>query len=180
MQVSQPQQQQPTQQVAFETKGAPHKMPFNPAAKPFKFSGGKAPFGKPHHVVPFSKPSVTPFPKPSFAGKPQQAPAQFPPTPSTIIKPPRFYSNQIFIVPRSKPGTETITGDQAAIDGDCICERGDAIIICQKCGSELIGRAQQKCASHPRKIPLMDHRECLNAECRSIKLVEVSMDEDNF
>lgn len=87
------------------------------------------------HVAPFSKPSVVvPFSKPSFINKAPQAAPQFPPTPSTIIKPPRFYSNQIFIVPRAKPtGSDAVSGVVQATDsGDCICEREDAIIICQK------------------------------------------------
>jgi hypothetical protein len=46
MQVSQQPTTQPPPQKAFEAKGVPHKVQFNPAAKPFKFSGGVKPFSK--------------------------------------------------------------------------------------------------------------------------------------
>ncbi|KAI6215281.1 hypothetical protein M3Y94_00367300 [Aphelenchoides besseyi] len=122
------------------------------------------------HATAISSPTV-PF------AKPRPVP-QFPPTPSTIIKPPRFYSNQSLIVPRSKPNVSKDRVEAKPDDASCICERDEGIVICQKCGCELLGRVQQKCEAHPRKMCLMDHRECANAACRSIHLVEVSLDEE--
>lgn len=46
-----------------------------------------------------------------------------------------------------------------------------------RCGAELLGRVQMRCAAHPRKLCLMDQRDCPNAECRSIALVEVTLEE---
>jgi hypothetical protein len=118
---------QTTNGTAFEGKGdfKPHRFPPTPststpyAKKPFA-AYAKQPYSK--HPIPIAKPSAQSFNKP---------PAQFPPTPSTIIKPPRFYSNQSLIVPRSKPNLSG-TDNRAHEEEDCICERDDAIIICQK------------------------------------------------
>ncbi|KAI1729528.1 hypothetical protein DdX_01774 [Ditylenchus destructor] len=57
----------------------------------------------------------------------------------------------------------------------CICERPAGMIICRRCGSELLGRVQQACPAHPKRINLMDHRECVKAFCRSIQLTEVPL-----
>ncbi|CAD5221612.1 unnamed protein product [Bursaphelenchus xylophilus] len=109
----------------------------------------------------------------NFQPKPRPVP-QFPPTPQTIIKPPRFYSNNIFIVPRSKPGTHIPESDTTK---ECVCERPEAIVICRKCGSELLGRVQMTCPAHPRKMCLMDQRECPSSTCRSIALMEVTLED---
>ncbi|KAI6240143.1 hypothetical protein M3Y99_00501000 [Aphelenchoides fujianensis] len=132
------------------------------SSSPFK--GRIHPAAASTSVPPFAKPRPTP---------------QWPPTPSSIIKPPRFYSNQSMIVPRSKPNVskDRLEPRGSTLDKECICERDEGIVICQKCGSELLGRVQQKCEAHPRKMCLMDHAVCANAGCRSIHLVEVSLDE---
>ncbi|KAI1721068.1 hypothetical protein Ddc_07503 [Ditylenchus destructor] len=57
----------------------------------------------------------------------------------------------------------------------CLCERPAGMIICRRCGSELLGRVQQACPAHPKRINLMDHRECVKAFCRSIQLTEVPL-----
>uniref|UniRef100_A0A7E4VH87 TRAF-type domain-containing protein n=1 Tax=Panagrellus redivivus TaxID=6233 RepID=A0A7E4VH87_PANRE len=56
---------------------------------------------------------------------------------------------------------------------ECICERAETMIVCQRCGSELFGRIQRPCPAHPKRIQLMDHNECVNKHCRSIQLLEV-------
>uniref|UniRef100_A0A914Z6M0 Uncharacterized protein n=1 Tax=Panagrolaimus superbus TaxID=310955 RepID=A0A914Z6M0_9BILA len=56
---------------------------------------------------------------------------------------------------------------------DCICERDEMMIVCQRCGTELFGRIQRQCPAHPKRIQLMDHSECANKFCRSLQLVEV-------
>uniref|UniRef100_A0A915CN88 Uncharacterized protein n=1 Tax=Ditylenchus dipsaci TaxID=166011 RepID=A0A915CN88_9BILA len=53
----------------------------------------------------------------------------------------------------------------------CICERPAAMIICRRCGSELYGHVQRVCQVHPKRINLMDHKEC--SFCRSIHLSEI-------
>ncbi|KAE9552738.1 hypothetical protein FO519_004055 [Halicephalobus sp. NKZ332] len=62
---------------------------------------------------------------------------------------------------------------------NCICERPEMMIICQRCGSELFGRIQRTCPAHPNSIQLMDHGECPNKFCKSIQLVEVTTTEEN-
>ncbi|CAD5215664.1 unnamed protein product [Bursaphelenchus okinawaensis] len=110
---------------------------------------------------------------PAFHSKPRPVP-QFPPTPKTIIKPPRFYSNQSLIVPRSKPTGPTTESEN---NKECVCERPEAIVICRKCGSELLGRIQMSCPAHPRKMCLMDQRECPSTTCRSIALMEITLED---
>lgn len=72
---------------------------------------------------------------------------------------------------------------------ECICERAEGIVLCQRlvfecicdfvfrCGFELRGRLQRACPSHPKKICLMDHRECPSKFCRSVQLIEVALDD---
>ncbi|VDK83995.1 unnamed protein product [Litomosoides sigmodontis] len=58
---------------------------------------------------------------------------------------------------------------------NCICNRPASHIVCTRCGFELVGRLQKVCPDHPKKLALMDHRECPNRLCKSIHLVEVSL-----
>ncbi|MFH4973570.1 hypothetical protein AB6A40_000279 [Gnathostoma spinigerum] len=55
----------------------------------------------------------------------------------------------------------------------CICDRPLCHIVCTRCGFELTGRLQRVCPVHPKKLALMDLRECGNKMCRSVHLVEV-------
>jgi hypothetical protein len=120
---------------AFEGKGVgAHKF------KPHCFSPNAVPFS------PNSKQPVIPFAKPSLKGLTGQAPInktpQFPPTPSTIIKPPRFYSNQSLIIPRSKPNLGNVVNVVSDSDKECICEREDGIVICQRLVKNFTKRKQ--------------------------------------
>uniref|UniRef100_A0A183D9R4 TRAF-type domain-containing protein n=1 Tax=Gongylonema pulchrum TaxID=637853 RepID=A0A183D9R4_9BILA len=58
---------------------------------------------------------------------------------------------------------------------NCICDRPASHIVCTRCGFELVGRLQKVCPEHPKKLALMDHRECPNRLCKSIHLIEVSL-----
>uniref|UniRef100_A0A914E3G9 Uncharacterized protein n=1 Tax=Acrobeloides nanus TaxID=290746 RepID=A0A914E3G9_9BILA len=75
------------------------------------------------------------------------------------------------IVKGQKTTVESQTGE------GCICERPEGVVLCQRCGFELKGRLQRACSSHPKKICLMDHRECPNKFCRSVHLIEVPLDD---
>jgi hypothetical protein len=120
----------------------------------------------------------------------------FPQGPPPPTRPPRFYYSRPlapqYIVPRRggprfAPGMRTPFGNpfspefhpQLIKSGsneppkDCICERPEMMIVCQRCGSELFGRIQRQCPAHPKRIQLMDHSECANKFCRSLQLVEV-------
>ncbi|CAI4231206.1 unnamed protein product [Auanema sp. JU1783] len=55
----------------------------------------------------------------------------------------------------------------------CICKRPESHIICKRCGYEGFGRVQVVCIQHPMKLNLMDLRECPEALCRSILIVEL-------
>uniref|UniRef100_A0A0N5AQB2 DUF3795 domain-containing protein n=1 Tax=Syphacia muris TaxID=451379 RepID=A0A0N5AQB2_9BILA len=60
---------------------------------------------------------------------------------------------------------------------NCICDRPPCHVVCTRCGFELMGRLQKVCPVHPKKLALMDHRECPNRSCKSIRLIEVSNDQ---
>ncbi|EJD73741.1 hypothetical protein LOAG_18853, partial [Loa loa] len=88
----------------------------------------------------------------------------FPPTPSGCI-PKR---NDILL-------NDIQIQDTVAPSNNCICNRPASHIVCTRCGFELVGRLQKVCPEHPKKLALMDHRECPNRLCKSIHLIEVSL-----
>ncbi|CAG9538526.1 unnamed protein product [Cercopithifilaria johnstoni] len=89
----------------------------------------------------------------------------FPPTPSGCI--PKHSHN--------RPPNDTQMTDATVSSNNCICNRPASHIVCTKCGFELVGRLQKVCPDHPKKLALMDHRECPNRLCKSIHLIEVSL-----
>uniref|UniRef100_A0AC34Q5L5 Uncharacterized protein n=1 Tax=Panagrolaimus sp. JU765 TaxID=591449 RepID=A0AC34Q5L5_9BILA len=107
------------------------------------------------------------------------------------VRPPRFYYSRPlapqYMPPRPRfgnvhsfmPGPMIPSPQKVETPKNCICERPEMTIICQRCGSELFGRIQRQCPAHPKSIQLMDHRECANKFCRSIQLVEVATTEVN-
>jgi hypothetical protein len=132
--------------------------------------------------------------------RPNFSPGSFQPGPPPPFRPPRFYYSRPlapqYIVPRrgggprysssaamrspySPPTFSSEFHPQLIKQGssepplNCICERDDMMIVCQRCGTELFGRIQRQCPAHPKRIQLMDHSECANKFCRSLQLVEV-------
>ncbi|VDN54923.1 unnamed protein product [Dracunculus medinensis] len=53
----------------------------------------------------------------------------------------------------------------------CICHRPATTVKCCECGTEFQGHAERTCNEHPRRINLMDIREC--PKCRSRLLEEL-------
>ncbi|KAL3085223.1 hypothetical protein niasHS_010292 [Heterodera schachtii] len=82
------------------------------------------------------------------------------------------------------PQLKSVVGPAAAEKGTdgqkepCICERDQALVVCRRCGHDLIGRVQLCCPQHPKRISLMDLRECPNSACRSVQLSEVKLPTD--
>ncbi|VDN06635.1 unnamed protein product [Thelazia callipaeda] len=70
---------------------------------------------------------------------------------------------------------DTPLKDEIISSVNCICDRPASHIVCTRCGFELVGRLQKVCPNHPKKLALMDHRECPNRLCKSIHLIEVSL-----
>lgn len=52
---------------------------------------------------------------------------QFPPTPQTVVKPPRFYPNR-----PASPKVSSAEVAASSIPKNCICDRPPAMIICRK------------------------------------------------
>ncbi|VIO90587.1 Uncharacterized protein BM_BM6253 [Brugia malayi] len=73
------------------------------------------------------------------------------------------------------PNDTQIQDTTASSNNNCICNRPASHIVCTRCGFELVGRLQKVCPDHPKKLALMDHRECPNRLCKSIHLIEVSL-----
>ncbi|VDM93583.1 unnamed protein product, partial [Onchocerca ochengi] len=92
-------------------------------------------------------------------------PRAFPPTPSGCI--PKCID--------TVPSNKTQMQDKTVPSTNCICNRPASHIVCTRCGFELVGRLQKVCPDHPKKLALMDHRECPNRLCKSIHLIEVSL-----
>ncbi|KAL4002427.1 hypothetical protein ACH3XW_3425 [Acanthocheilonema viteae] len=88
----------------------------------------------------------------------------FPPTPSGCI------SKHSDTLPN-----DTQMQDTTAPSDNCICNRPASHIVCTRCGFEFVGRLQKVCPDHPKKLALMDHRECPNRLCKSIHLIEVAL-----
>ncbi|KAM3724893.1 Uncharacterized protein ACO02O_08003 [Dirofilaria immitis] len=80
----------------------------------------------------------------------------FPPTPSGCI--PKYID--------TLPSNDTQMQDKTVASNNCICNRPASHIICTRCGFELVGRLQKICPDHPKKLALMDHRECPNRLCK--------------
>ncbi|VDM40389.1 unnamed protein product [Toxocara canis] len=88
----------------------------------------------------------------------------FPPTPSGTVK------------AADSASVDALKKTTATASETCICDRPASHIVCTRCGYELVGRLQRVCPEHPKKLALMDHRECPNRLCRSIHLIEVSLE----
>ncbi|KAL7078346.1 hypothetical protein ACQ4LE_002419 [Meloidogyne hapla] len=89
-----------------------------------------------------------------------------------------FPENSPAVVVQKRRPTSSISSSPIALRASpkgvvqkCICERPMALVVCRRCGHDLIGRVLSPCPTHPRRIALMDLRECPN--CRSVQLSEV-------
>ncbi|KAI3410138.1 hypothetical protein GPALN_006497 [Globodera pallida] len=125
----------------------------------------------------FQRPS--PSPTASFFGRLSQPSPAFPSAfhPSLPVQPVQKKRSTDAAASQQQQGSapfaENATGEKR---GECICERDLALVVCRRCGHDLVGRVQRCCPQHPKRISLMDLRECPNTACRSVHLSEVKLE----